>query len=134
MSDYMEHMHSLLFFFSHLGCLFLLLREKSAESWRIITRTVKVKVNLLCCVWPSDHICQDSWLLCCLHKPSPTSGVKGRQSFLIRLLSDSFSISKWFQGASLRLENCWEGRVAVKSAFLAFCLSISGALTSPSSL
>lgn len=83
LSDYMEHMYSLLFFFHHLGCLFLLVRERSAESLRIIMRTVKVKhdfkVNLLCCVWPSDHIWQDSWLLCCLDKPSTMSVVKGRQ-------------------------------------------------------
>lgn len=131
----MEHMYSLLFLFSHLGCLFLLLRERSAESRRII-RMVKFKddfkMHLLCCAWPSDHICQDS---CCF-----AAWTNHLQWALLRegnnfssIYVVSFSISKWFKGASLRLKNCWGG-VAVKSAFLAFCLSTSGALTSLCSL
>lgn len=72
LSGYMEHMYNLLFILSHLGCLFLLLRERSAENWRRITGAAQVKgvcrVNWLCCVWPSEHPCQDS---CCWARPLP---------------------------------------------------------------
>lgn len=71
---YMEHMYNLLFILSHLGCLFLLLRERSAENLRRITRTAQVKgdcrVKWLCCVWPSEHPCQHS---CCWARPLPSA-------------------------------------------------------------
>lgn len=59
LSGYMEHMYNVLFILGHLGCLFLLLRERSAGNQRRITRTAQEKgdfrVNLLCCVWPSQQ-------------------------------------------------------------------------------
>lgn len=74
LSGYMEHMYNLLFILSHLGCLFLLLRERSAGNRRRIKRTAQLKgdfrVNWLCCVWPSEHPCQDS---CCWARPLPSA-------------------------------------------------------------
>lgn len=74
LSGYMEHMYNLLFILSHLGCLFLLLRERSAGNWRRIKRTAQLKgdfrVNWLRCVWPSEHPCQDS---CCWARPLPSA-------------------------------------------------------------
>lgn len=74
LSGYMEHMYNLLFILSHLGCLFLLLRERSAGNRGRIMTTAQLKgdfgVNWLCCVWPSERPCQES---CCWARPLPSA-------------------------------------------------------------